>query len=535
MWARAGAFIERRAVWIAVVLAALGTARIALTYTVFNHTIDEPAHIACGMEWLEKGTYTYEAQHPPLARVMAAAVAKLGGARGWGRPGMYNEGAAILYGQGAYDKTLALARAGILPFFWLACTVVYLMARWAGGTREAMAAVFLFTMTPPVLAHAGLATTDMALTATLLAALYASWRWAESPTWGRSALFGVGAGLAVLSKFTSLAYLPAVSGAALAAWWWSDRPGIRDAGQMVLRRALPLLTAMLVAAIVVWAGFRFSVGQVEQWSLTLPAPELFRGILEAQKHNAEGHATYLLGQWSMTGWAHYYFVALAVKTPLPLLGLALAGLWLMPRRGAARTWMPLSIVVGILLFASFYSKINIGTRHVLPVFAGFAAAGGVAAVSLLEREKRWARWTLGAGVLWMLATSLAAHPDYLPYFNALGGSKPEEILVDSDLDWGQDMKRLGRRLRELGAQEVAFDPFIVAHLEAVHGFPRIVALDPQGPRPGWNAVSLTVLKLDRFGMREKAPAGVKFWPEAMTPAERVGAGVLLFYQPRSAR
>lgn len=527
--------MERRAPWIAVALAVVGTARIAATYPVFNHTIDEPAHIACGMEWLEKGTYNYEAQHPPLARVMAAAGAKMAGAHGWGRPSMYNEGAAILYGQGAYDRTLAAARAGILPFFWLACWAVYAMAKWAAGTREAVAAVLLFTTTPAVLAHGGLATTDMALAATLLWALYAGWRWAESPTWARSAAFGAAAGCAVLSKHSSLAYLPAVAAVGLAAWWWSERPGLRATGRALARRLLPLGLAAMIAVMAVWAGFRFSFGRVEALGMALPAPEFFLGIQQALKHNAEGHPTYLLGEWSMTGWAHFYLVALAVKTPLALLALALAGLWLMPKRGAGRSWIALSVTVGIVGFASFYSRINIGTRHVLPVYGAMAVAGGVAAVWLLRQERAWARWALGAGLAWLVVSVAAAHPDYLAYFNALAGSKPEAVLVDSDLDWGQDMKRLGNRLRELGAREVAFDPFIVAHLESVHGFPRIVPLDPGGPRVGWNAVSLTVLKLDRFGLREKAPPGAKFWPDLMKPVERVGSGVLLYYRPPGVR
>ena len=67
-------FLERRARVIAVALVLLGSARIIATYKVFNHTFDEPVHVACGMEWLDKGSYTYEPQHPPLARVAGALV-----------------------------------------------------------------------------------------------------------------------------------------------------------------------------------------------------------------------------------------------------------------------------------------------------------------------------------------------------------------------------------------------------------------------------------------------------------------------------
>lgn len=55
-----------------LLLIRIGSARIVSTYNVFNHTVDEPTHIACGMEWLSKGTSHYEDQHPPLSRIAVA-------------------------------------------------------------------------------------------------------------------------------------------------------------------------------------------------------------------------------------------------------------------------------------------------------------------------------------------------------------------------------------------------------------------------------------------------------------------------------
>src|ERR1017187_39029 len=110
---------------------ALGSLRIVATYIVFNHTVDEPAHIACGMEWLDRGTYKMEDQHPPLARVMAALGPYLSGIRSqgvWdknpGQAGMYSEGQNIYYAGYRYNLTLVLSRLGILPFFWIACLAV---------------------------------------------------------------------------------------------------------------------------------------------------------------------------------------------------------------------------------------------------------------------------------------------------------------------------------------------------------------------------------------------------------------------------
>src|ERR1700753_2118928 len=114
-------FLERRARLIAILLVLFASARIIATYRVFNHTFDEPIHVACGMEWLDKGAYTCEPQHPPLARIAAALGPYLEGIRPQGiaagdpstKP---REGIAILYKGHRYDRTLALARLGILPF-----------------------------------------------------------------------------------------------------------------------------------------------------------------------------------------------------------------------------------------------------------------------------------------------------------------------------------------------------------------------------------------------------------------------------------
>src|SRR5690242_2291852 len=163
------AFLDRHSHGLVLALVLLATVRIVSTYTVFNHTFDEPAHIACGTEWLADHVYKWEDQHPPLSRVAVSLGPYLMGARPQGTPriniyAMSHEGVNILYAGHHYDLWLALARAGNLPFFWLACLVIYQWGRRYFGTAVAVASLFIFSFLPPVLAHAGLATTDMALT-----------------------------------------------------------------------------------------------------------------------------------------------------------------------------------------------------------------------------------------------------------------------------------------------------------------------------------------------------------------------------------
>ena len=93
--------------------------------------------------------------------------------------------------------------------------------------------------------------------------------------------------------------------------------------------------------------------------------------------------------------------------------------------------------------------------------------------------------------------------------------------MDSDLDWGQDLKRLGARLRELGVTDVAYDPYILGEPEKHLGFPRIHPTRQSGPSAGWNAMGVSLWK--ESGLRE--------WAGFFQPRERVGKSILLWYFP----
>ena len=126
---------------------------------------------------------------------------------------------------------------------------------------------------------------------------------------------------------------------------------------------------------------------------------------------------------------------------------------------------------------ALFSRINVGVRHILPVYFGFSllAAGGRRGLHRSGRGRApGSARRLGMLMVWFAGSSLRCHPDYLAYTNELAGSAPEKVLADSDLDWGQDMKRLSARLRQVGATQVTFDPTIVADFEGELGFPGIV-------------------------------------------------------------
>jgi hypothetical protein len=523
-------FLERHGVAAAIALTLFASVRIIATYAVFNHTFDEPIHVACGMEWLDKGAYTCEPQHPPLTRVAAALGPYLSGIRSQGvaTRDIYSqplEGIAILYHGHHYERTLTLARLGILPFFWIACAVVYCWGARFFSKPLAVIAVFLFTFTPTVLAHSGLATTDMGLTAFLGAAFLTGLMWVERPTPALGVLFGVCTGLAVASKFTTLLFLPAAA-VVVFVWYWAT--GLGPLGKAIVPRLPTFALAVMVGALTIWAAYRFSWGPVDFAPFRLPAPELYAGVETVLKHNSVGHWSYLLGARSPLGFWYFYPIAFAVKTPLPLIALTAFGVVLVfrPDSGFPRLWIPLAFAAAVLQ-AGMLGHINIGIRHVLPIYMGVAILAAAAILNLLRigERRRSIRIVTAVLLVWLAGSSLLSHPDYLAYFNALAGSHPENVLVDSDLDWGQDIQRAAERLHQLGAKEVTFPQFMAADLEKEHGFPHLNLNIELGHQPGgYFLAGATFWKAYRFGLLDDRT----IWPDQVAPAERIGKGMFLW-------
>ena len=383
-------WIARWSGLLALVLILIASLRIVSTYRVLSHSFDEPGHLAVGIEWIENGTYTYEDQHPPLARVVGALGAHLSGSR-WSRlKNRYDEGYHLLGQNDKYIQNLSFSRLFMLPFFWIASAVVYLWGLRVGGRGTAVLATLLFTTSPPILAHAGVVATDMALTAFVTATLLASLYWVEKPGWWRSACLGVMLGLALLSKFSAIAFLPPAWLLMIAIHLWRTwrheqpviRTALRSAGELVPWAAL----SAVIAALLVWAAYRFNTGYVPILHATVPAPAFFTGIKSVLGHNRFGHLSYLLGRTSMSGFWYFYPVVLAVKTPIATLILMALAVWFaIRRRDRLKIAMPLALMAA-LLGVGLSSHVNIGLRHILPIYTVFAICGGAALNRLLPLE-----------------------------------------------------------------------------------------------------------------------------------------------------
>lgn len=195
--------------------------RVISTDGIFNQTVDEHVHIACGMEWLDCGTL----EHPPLSIIAIAMGPNLAGIRlseaqnellrkielkeikcNWRY--RWNAGNEILHSNNRYYYNLSLARLGSIPFLLILIFVTWIWSYNLFGATSALIALFSISIMPSILGHAGLATTDIEGSSLCLSGIYAFTFWLKVPNYRRSLVFGLTWGLASLTKFSALLFLP---------------------------------------------------------------------------------------------------------------------------------------------------------------------------------------------------------------------------------------------------------------------------------------------------------------------------------------
>jgi hypothetical protein len=307
------------------------------------------------------------------------------------------------------------------------------IAARAAGPAAGWAAAAAAALCPDVVAHSGLATLDIPVTAFATLAALLAWRWVRERSAALLVGFAVSIGAACLVKSSALHLFAAM---VVASAFLPGRTLER------LGRAGALLGAG-AAAIVVGAWLAYGAGP----AIGLLPAQYVAGLAGKFGQGAQGHFSYLLGQVSENGFPHYYLVALAAKTPLALQALLLVGLVGLVRRrlsGDASGFVAFVLVPALWLFAamSWLHRVHIGVRHVLPAYpAALVLAGAGAAALAAGGPIR--RIVLGVLAAWMIVAAARITPDQLAYFNELAGGpdRGDAILIDSNLDWGQDEGR----------------------------------------------------------------------------------------------
>ena len=539
---------------IAVALLTFAATFVALdvvSYTQKSATWDEPLHVTSGYVALARHDYRVDPEHPPFLRMWAALplmamqgikldtsiIDKTPPSMDWAMAKQFDFGHQFMYVDNDADRLLYAARfmvvvlgvvLGVLLFCWV--------NEWL-GFEAAVVALAFYTIEPNIAAHSSLITTDLGVTCFIFGAVYFLWRTCCRPSAlnvaGLTAFFV----LAVISKYSALILGPIV---------------VFPLAFATLRlRTLKLMTALGILAllastswIAIWAvyGFRYMPSASDSWLLhfqdqplvlqRVPAlagivnwidsrrllPNIFtQGFLLGQA-KAQVRGAFLAGDYSDVGWWYYFPVAFLIKTPVALILLLAGGMaacvkrWrLWGREGTVFVVLPIVVYLGTAMTA----RINIGLRHILPIYPLVLVAAAAGAKELLAAKRSRGRIVLGVLTLFWLLEFGRAYPNNLAFFNQLvgGPANGSKYLVDSNLDWGQDLKPLKGWMDRNGVANINLAYFGSAdpayyHITGTYlpGSPffvpdRSISL-PQ--LPGYVAVSVTVLSGVYFDGRGRA-------------------------------
>jgi len=503
--------------WLALLTVIAGAGRIVATYDVFGVTFDEPAHIAAGMQLLDRDKFTYEPMHPPLARIAVGLGPYLAGYRAQDGGDMWIEGRRLFYSasSGPDRRLLLFARLGVVPFFVLTLVIVWIWGARQFGAAVGALAVILLGNLPLLLGHAGLATTDVVFSAMFLLAFCAFVEWVETPSPKRGLVLGAAVALAVTAKLSSLLFLPAACIAVLLCRWTVERKGWSP---IRLLRAWPgLLAGAAAFLLVVWAVYGCERDPF------YGIRSLTEGIAQLADLARDGDYSYFLGEIRAHGSWAFFPVLILVKSPLPfLLAFAIGAAHLL--RCDRGDWRRMTALLGVIAIVASVvpSTINIGLRHILPAFPLMAIVAAVGLARPFAAPVTAWRVALPALLLaWQVGEAAAAAPDYLAYFNQFVRGEPERVVVGSDLDWGQDIKRLSAALHERNVSRVHLAVHTSADLRK-HDLPPFETMYPGEQATGWVAISEQVQAFYCAGYQ---------WLSAYQPVARIGASIRLYYIP----
>jgi 4-amino-4-deoxy-L-arabinose transferase-like glycosyltransferase len=522
----------------ATILIALALLRVFSTFRTFSATTDEAWHVGSGLEVIQYHRYQLQKANPPLPQVVMAIAPYLGGNRVLESGNMYQIIYPVFYNAQKYERNLVLARIGNLLFLLIALGAGWAWARIELGERGGLLALLLLSMQPIVLGYSGLATLDAAGVAGLAVSLLAFARWLRRPAAGPAVLLGAAYGFAIASKFSGIGYVPAACLGVLV-WRLVEEPDERTRLLAAVPRTLAVV--VLTAGLVVWASYAFTVGTIADLrdlhdfpgplgalsrldpNLPLPAPSFFDGVGQLLEIDRNGMSSYFFGESSYKGWWYYFPAAVALKTTLASMALLAAGLASVRKQPPLRRAFGEAMLaaLGILMIA-MHSNLDLGVRYVLPLYVPLSIAAAASAMALMASPRLLIRRAAVTLVAIHVAVSLAAHPDYFPYFNLLGGRDPSRLLIDSNLDWGQDVLRLRSEVRRLKINHltVVAAGFVDYRMLS---FPDFDHAESHTPARGWVAVGDHTYRAERLH-------GGWSWLRGQ-PFRRVGKSIRLFHLP----
>jgi hypothetical protein len=455
---------------------------------------DETPHVGDGLAILDRADFRLNPEHPPLIKMWATLplharhlAAPDYTSTAWLRGDQWTFGFETLNGPLSMGerrdpmRVLVPARAMVLGLGVLLGILVWSWSRSLFGPSGGLVTAFLFALSPTMLAHAHLVTTDLGAALGIVLSVTSFRRYVMSPSVVNGVRAGIGTAIALLLKFSTLVLGPILLALAAIEVMFPPEGATRRRVLGTVVRGLLAIAVLSVGAI--WAAYQFRFAASPDPTFSLPwdarakvgqgvpptiaflrehrlVPEGYLYGLTASLQDARAEA-FFNGEVSKAGWTWYFPEALALKSPPALLLLAALAWGVGLQRSKLRLFTAACLVVPVLVYAGFCmaSGLNLGHRHLAPLEPFLFVACG--SLPRLIEKARWRRWIAGALLAGYAVSFAYATPRYLTYFNVFAGGRAggSRYLLDSNLDWGQDLIRLKTWMDERGEKEVALAYF----------------------------------------------------------------------------
>jgi hypothetical protein len=483
-----------------------------LTFSIRQQSLswDEGDHIFAGyMSW-KKADFGINPEHPPLVKALAAIPLlpmhlKVPDPKGHAsfKDEAYFDGRDFIFGNGGEaeaDRIIFRARMAAATLSLLLGLLVFLAAREMFGDGAALFALALVVFEPNMVAHGAYVTTDMGICCFIFASIYALYRYVKAPSVGRLIVLGLVTGLALASKHSGVLLLPFGLALILTEILWPSPETGTNKRKVALRLTGAFLAASAIAIAVLWAfyGFRYAA-RPGGMQLSPSLAEYAQGLKGVEPHVyralarwhilpesylyglvdvrliSDSFSTYIFGKVYAHGVWFYFPAAFIIKSTAAFMGLLLlTGLAIATGKlRARREIFFLTIPPVLYLLIATGTGLDIGARHILPMYPFLSVLIGGAALALAHRDRRWA-YVVGLLLAWHAVSSARAYPNYLAYSNEFWGGPANtyKYLTDSNTDWGQQLKAVKKYLDNRGVKDCWFAYFVEPSIHfSAYGIP----------------------------------------------------------------
>lgn len=575
--------------------------------------VDEVPHIGAGYSYVMRHDMRLNPEHPPLVKYLAGLPLyflnlnqQAFETMPWTKDvnGQWEFGRKLIFNSdNNADSIKYFARLPMLLFFIGAAVLVFLVASRLYGDLGGLLALLIFVFSPTVIAHSRLVTTDVPALFGVLLATFFFIRYLKKPSWHFLIGAGITLGIALLTKFSTfllipyffilfhihyffidsrqhslvlqnylnhlLKYLAVVATAFIFGVWpfyylvtYDYPPALQKyQTQDILRSS----DNPIVANTLIWLADKPVIRALGQYGL---------GLVMVSQRASGGNTTYFLGEVSRFGWKSYFPIVYFLKEPLAWWGIVSIALMfvifqlrqILYKSRHTGFFNGISDVLNLLFtqhfeesamfiwlaiywFVSIRSNLNIGIRHLLPIY-GFSiilVTGQVVGALNMSLEKhlkifKYLAISIAVFLGWYIYESISIYPYYLTYFNQVAGgaSGGYRYVVDSNLDWGQDLIRLNRWLEQNNITKIELDYFGWAD-QAYYLKDKFAWLTPskykdaqdfvkRNDSNGWLAVSATFLQ-GSTGSTDQPNATNYLWLKDYEPLAVIGHSIFVYHLP----